>query len=351
MKFEGTTKEMYQAFRFIKGNYTKKQLENVNLAIEATKDKVTLISVSDEAYYRTEVKGVTVLEAGIMQADFAFIETLSDRFNATPIEVIGYDETLYAFVDEIERVDGTGFEVEMALDALQPLAIVGYEDTTSLLTELLSSTTKTARDFTDTLLLRLRKNQLNGRAISMQTIVTSSIQVETDNQGMVDMYLTKTQAQTINKAIKLMDKKQPFTILKGEEQLGFSSNGDAVVLLHKTADIGMPDITQLMKRCASLNPEQAVRVDIAAWKKELTQLQKDTAEEDRDTLRQGLAIDGTLTNQPEEAHVFIDVKATLKLFRAIPAKQVNLSFFDQAIVFCYETDTRRHSSVLMTGKE
>lgn len=351
MKFEGTTKEMYQAFRFIKGNYTKKQLETVTLAIEATENSVTLISVGEEAYYRTEVKGVNVLETGIMQADFAFIEALSDRLNATPIEVFGYDETLYAFIDEIERVDGTGFEVDMALDALQPLAVIGYEDATSLLTELLSSTAKTARTFTDTLLLRLRKGQLNGRSISMQAVVTNSIQVETDNQGVVDMYLTKTQAQTINKAIKLMDKKQPFTILKGEEQMGFSSNGDAVVLLHKTADVGMPDITQLMKRCASLSPEQAVRVEVAAWKKELTQLQKDTSEEDRDTLKQGLAIDGTFTNQPEEAHVFIDVKATLKLFRSISAKQVNLSFFDQAIVFCYETETRKHSSVLMTGKE
>lgn len=351
MKFEANTKAMYQAFRFMKGNYTKKQLETASLAIEVTEDRVRLISVGEEAYFRSEIANATASEAGVMQTDFSFIEALSDRRNETPIEVIGRDEQLYAFIDEGERIEGDGFEVEIELEALSPLAVVGYDDTTSLLTELLSSTVKTGREFTDTLLLRLRKNQLNGRAISMQAIVVSSIQVETDNQGLVDMYLTKTQAQAINKAIKLMSKNKSFTILKGDGQVGFSSDGDEIVLLNEIENVGMPDITQLVKRCSAFNSDNAVRVKVASWKKELTALQKDADEEDKETLKQGIAVDGTFTDQPGDVHAFIDVKTTNKLLRAVQAKEVDLYFLDQAIVFCYETETRKHMSVLMTGKE
>lgn len=351
MKWNGNAKDIYQAFRFISGNYTKKQLnEGIHLVIEATEETVSLISVEKNAYYQSEIKEAMVEQPGVWQVEVQFVEALADRLKSKEWTVSSQDESLLA-ISEDERIEGAGDEVEFAIDLPKPIATLPQANLAAMLTELLSGALKSARDFTDTLLLRLRKNQLNGRSINMQAIVVSSTPVETDNQGLIDMYLEKTQAQAFNKSIKLMNKKAGLSLLKGDDQVGITADGNTCILLGETIPVGMPDITQLMKRCASLSKEDASKIDVALWKAELMAVQKETDEADKEHLKYGVRDDGHLIPLTENPKAIIDVKTTLKLLKAIKEKELVLHFLNPALVLHYEADERIHYSVLMTGKE
>lgn len=352
MEFHGQVIEIIQAFKFIKGNYTAKQLESASLAIDVTADEVAFISVGLEAYYKSVIQNVDIIQEGSVQVDFSMIEEIIAHDKTKAFQIESRNDQLHALIEDSEEIIGEGMEIDIHLESLNEVARLEQVEFVSLLKELLANTMKTARTFTDTLLLRLRKEQLNGRAISMQGIVVNSLAVETENKGLMDMYLTKPQAQTFNKALQLMPKKEIVALLESDGQLGVTANGLTCVLLVPQTVVGMPDITQLMRRCGALHVDEAIRVSVNDWKKILTTLQKETNEEEREHLKHGLTASGTFTDQVDEAKVWINVKSVLKNLRASQAKELDLYFMEkQAIVLRYCTDTRSHYSVLMTGKE
>lgn len=352
MKCTLNSKAIQTAYRYIWNMHTKKeQDQGINLILDVTSSEVRLIGLNAVSVYSTVIEEALIDEVGAMQIHSnAVTEWLKEKDAQWEIE--GRDDWLRATAGT-QVVTSTGVEVELEPDSWTLLSTAQTEDVLAMFKELLSSPLKTARAFTDTFLLRFNGTRVNGRLMTMQTIITASLILSTRVTQMTDVYLSKKDAQTINKALKTMKPADTVSFYMDNGRIKLVSNGYDICLIHSTGACGMPDITKLMRRIQSFEERDSIQATVADWKKALMAKQK--AEKDTDTdmdaLTYGIDQSGQWTDDKSQLVARIRVKDTLKLLKTIETKAFHFYVIPMAVVLKYDTSTRNHISVLMTGKE
>lgn len=351
MEFTATHKNLKQAFQGIWKMFTpSEQKEQIDLVMEATGDAVTFHAQTEMGGFSCTVLDAEVLSSGSVFLDARDVQEFYQVRSGDDWFIALEDESTLLNVQGEQEFSVEAEEVELeAIPEATPLATLHYVDLASLMTEVMSNPTKSARDFTESLLLRLRRGSLNGRNINMHAIVTNSINVETENDDLVDFYLDKKQAQFLNKFMKTMPKAKKVSLSRNEGGLSIQTERSKMSFTYRSTEIPMPDITALMKRSFLLNKEKKVEVSQEEWKKRLTEIQKSIPAEEREGQRVWIKEDGTLSEIELDAPSVI-VKNMLKLVRSIQSKTIDVSYMEQALVMMYKNKTRTHCSVLMTTR-
>lgn len=351
MKCQVNSQSLKTAFRYIWNMHTvAEQKKGIHVIIDVTSSTVRLMGLNAVAVYSSHVDGAKSIETGSMQVHSEVIKEWINEKDADWL--IEGEEDWIESSSTNQTLKSQAVEVELNDEEWSEIAAASSDDVLAMLKELLSSPLKSARSFTDSFLLRFNGKRLNGRLMTLQTIITSSIVVRSTVKGLTDIYLSKKEAQNLNKALKTMKMSDTITFSRENRRIKLGSNGYEVALINPGSQVEMPDITALMKRVYTLPKDQGLLVSVAEWKKALLKKQKAEKDSDKDSeeLRYYLTSEGTWSDEPQSGTP-IRVKDTLKLLKSMDTGQFTLHTIPCAVVITYETPTRSHASILTTGKE
>lgn len=338
-------KEFKKAFNYVWSLYTaKEQKETQVLFLRFDQDTLTIMGVKEDSKFDSTIKVEgSLLENLSVQVKTSSLLSILDMIGERLSFSLSEDNIHVTSEVEDDSVSFGRTDVVFPEGDRAELFSASHDDLLSIFSEPLSSPLKTARSFTDTLLLRLRKDRLNARNITLQTIVITSIKVETDNKGIVDTYLSKKDAQAINKALKNMKKTERVSVLKEDEFLVFKSEDYTYTFRYREHVVDIPDITSLMSRCLKLNADEGMTLSVDKVKKNLSSTQKETDKEERDTLNCSLIdVDSEIFSQD----LYIPVKETLKILKSLNTKSIECFILEKALVFKYQKEDRIHCSVI-----